>query len=115
MRDIQLTLDNLANISKSYIWNNKKNSKFNTIFAYPDAGQLGGLEGKITKLEQEFASENIDEKINELRGARNRQALWLKNYEDELVELRAEVENIEEIRNSLPPDTICYRKIRLEP
>ena len=84
-------------------------------FLFPDEEGLDGLERKISRVESEFNSAGLDEKIAALREARNKQALWIKNYEDELELLRREVENVQEIRNSLPPDTKCWKRMRLEP
>jgi predicted nucleic acid-binding Zn-ribbon protein len=73
------------------------------------------LSKKIDEVETELESADLDSKIETLRTARNKQALWIKNYEDELEALRKEVENVQEIRAALPPDTKCWKRIRLEP
>jgi len=73
------------------------------------------LNAKIAEVERELEVADLDSKIETLRTARNKQALWIKNYEDELEILRREVENVEEIRGALPPDTKCWKRIRLEP
>lgn len=80
-----------------------------------DEDGLEKLSDKIKDVEREFGTADLDSKLENLRNARNRQTLWLKNYEDELEALRKEVENVAEIRAALPPDTRCYKRIRLEP
>jgi hypothetical protein len=80
-----------------------------------DEEGLEGLSKKISRVEAEFSNAGLDAKIAALREARNKQALWIKNYEDELEVLRREVENVQEIRNSLPPDNKCWKRMRLEP
>lgn len=70
---------------------------------------------KISEVERELDEADLDSKIEALRTARNKQTLWIKNYEDELDALRKEVENVQEIRNTLPPDTKCWKRVRLEP
>jgi len=43
----------------------------------------------------------------------NRQAQWVKNYQDEVDRLQADVLNIEDISNSLPDG--CWKRLQLEP
>lgn len=69
----------------------------------------------MNRVEAELNSAGLDEKIESLRDARNKQLLWIKNYEDELEFLQREVENVAEIRNSLPPKRKCWKRMRLEP
>lgn len=66
-------------------------------------------------MERELEAADLDGKIESLRNARNRQTLWLKNYEDELDALQREVDNVRDIRESLPPDSTCWKRIKLEP
>ena len=66
-------------------------------------------------IEREYLNAKVDEKLVELRTARNEQAKWMREYEEELAVLRKEVENVEAIRNTLPLDTKCWRTNRLEP
>ena len=76
---------------------------------------LDGLERKINEVEEQVAASGIDDKLESLRAARNKQAMWIKSYEDELEALRKEVDNVREIRKTLPPDTKCWKRLRLEP
>ncbi|ODN05380.1 Laminin subunit gamma-1 [Orchesella cincta] len=94
IRDVDLSLQNLDQIN--------------------DEG-LETLSRKINDVERELEDADLDSKIDALRNARNRQTLWLKNYEDELDALRKEVDNVQDIRNALPPDTRCWKRTRLEP
>ena len=73
------------------------------------------LELKINEVTQQVKESGIDEKLESLRVARNKQAMWIKSYEDELDALRKEVDNVREIRKTLPPDTKCWKRLRLEP
>jgi len=43
----------------------------------------------------------------------NQQAQWVKNYQDEVDRLQADVLNIEDISNSLPDG--CWKRLQLEP
>jgi hypothetical protein len=43
----------------------------------------------------------------------NQQAQWVKNYQDEVDRLEADVLNIEDISNSLPDG--CWKRVQLEP
>jgi len=43
----------------------------------------------------------------------NQQAQWVKNYQDEVDRLQTDVQNIEDISNSLPDG--CWKRLQLEP
>jgi coxsackievirus/adenovirus receptor len=43
----------------------------------------------------------------------NQQAQWVKNYQDEVDRLLADVVNIEEISSALPDG--CWKRLQLEP
>jgi coxsackievirus/adenovirus receptor len=43
----------------------------------------------------------------------NQQAQWVKNYQDEVERLQVDVQNIEDISNSLPDG--CWKRVQLEP
>jgi len=88
---------------------------FQTFMHSVDDEGLEGLERKIIHVEAEFNSAGLDEKIEALREARNKQLQWIKNYEDELEFLRREVENVRVIRETLPPKGKCWKRMRLEP
>jgi chromosome segregation ATPase len=88
----------------------------NVLHNFSDEAGLEGLGDKITEVERELEAADLDAKIEALRSARNKQTLWIKNYEDELDSLKKEVENVQEIRSSLDKtDTKCWKRTRLEP
>jgi coxsackievirus/adenovirus receptor len=43
----------------------------------------------------------------------NWQAQWVKDYQDEVDRLQTDVQNIEDISNSLPDG--CWKRVQLEP
>lgn len=92
-----------------------RNVSYWDFYGITDEDGLDSLKRKISEIENEMNNADIDNKIEKLREARNRQIIWVKNYEDELSALRLEVENVQEIRNSLPDDSKCWKRIRLEP
>lgn len=96
VRDISLALNNLDQISKminrnlsiAYLHNI---GTFFVINKFIDEEGLAGLGNKISEVERELEQADLDSKLEQLRNARNKQALWIKNSEDELEALRKEV------------------------
>lgn len=78
-----------------------------------DDADLDRLEERLIAAEKEIKAANLDQRIRALTDAKNLQSQWVKNYEDEVIRLRSEVENIDDIRKALPTD--CYQRVRLEP
>lgn len=74
---------------------------------------LDELEKRLISAENEIKQTNLDERIRLLTEAKNLQTQWVKNYEDEVARLKIEVQNIEEIKNSLPNE--CFKRLQLEP
>lgn len=64
-------------------------------YCFLDEEGLSSLTRKINEVEDELEKAGLDATIQTLRSARNKQALWIKNYEDELEILRKEVENVQ--------------------
>jgi len=80
---------------------------------YIDPASLDELQLRLERAEEEFQSANLDGRIQELKDARISQAQWVKNYQDEVDRLQADVLNIEDISNSLPDG--CWKRLQLEP
>lgn len=78
-----------------------------------DADQLRDLERKLAAAEKELEDADLDQRLGELRAARNLQSQWMRDYEEELEKLRHDVANVRSIRDALPKQ--CYRRIQLEP
>ncbi|CAB3367583.1 Hypothetical predicted protein [Cloeon dipterum] len=78
-----------------------------------DEDQLNILEKKLAAAEKEFNDANLDQRMEELKMLKNQQTQWIKDYSEEVSRLRTEVDNIEEIRNSLPDG--CWKRVKLEP
>lgn len=80
---------------------------------YIDPTSLDELQLRLERAEEEFQSANLDGRIQELKDARISQAQWVKNYQDEVERLQVDVQNIEDISNSLPDG--CWKRVQLEP
>ncbi|KAJ9596346.1 hypothetical protein L9F63_012621, partial [Diploptera punctata] len=78
-----------------------------------DPAILDELELRLKEAEADFQGANLDSRIQELKDARIVQQQWMKNYQDEIERLQADVQNIEAISASLPDG--CWRKVQLEP
>lgn len=78
-----------------------------------DDKDLDKLEERLKSAEYEIKQTNLDQRIHLLTEAKNLQTQWIKNYEDEVARLKIEVQNIEEIKNSLPD--VCFKRLQLEP
>ncbi|XP_063244920.1 laminin subunit gamma-1 isoform X2 [Bacillus rossius redtenbacheri] len=74
---------------------------------------LDDLERRLNEAEEELRKANLDERLQQLSEARIQQAQWMKSYEEELDRLRAEVDNIQAIHDSLPDG--CWKRVVLEP
>nr|CAD7262431.1 unnamed protein product [Timema shepardi] len=74
---------------------------------------LNQLERRLNAAEDELRQANLDQRLQSLREARNLQTQSMKNYDEELKYLRHEVENIEDINESLPEG--CWKRMVLEP
>ncbi|KAF4517691.1 hypothetical protein B566_EDAN016517 [Ephemera danica] len=78
-----------------------------------DEDQLNNLEKKLADAERDFQAANLDQRMDELKAMRLQQMQWMKDYTEEVARLRAEVNNVEDIRNSLPDG--CWKRVKLEP
>ncbi|XP_069688400.1 laminin subunit gamma-1 [Periplaneta americana] len=78
-----------------------------------DPALLDDLELRLQRAEDDLKTANLDGRIAELKEARISQAVWVKNYQDEVDRLQADVQNIEDISNSLPDG--CWKRVQLEP
>lgn len=78
-----------------------------------DNTQLDDLERRLALAERELRHADLDAKAAALREAQEEQQRWMKDYEDEIEQLRRDVANVAAIRRSLPED--CYRRLVLEP
>jgi len=74
---------------------------------------LTDLERRLEEAERELRAANLDERLATLKGARETQKSWMRNYETEIEQLKKDVANIQEIRHAIPEQ--CFRRVRLEP
>ncbi|KAG1663944.1 Laminin subunit gamma-1 [Nymphon striatum] len=78
-----------------------------------DTDQLDDLEKKLAQAETELEDANLDQHLTELQAAKNLQSQWIKDYTYDLEQLRNDVNNVQDIRDSLPNK--CFKRIKLEP
>lgn len=78
-----------------------------------DNSQLDDLERLLALAERELLNADLGARAEALREAQEEQKKWMKDYEDEIEQLKRDVANVEAIRHSLPED--CYRRLVLEP
>lgn len=78
-----------------------------------DEKYLFDLETRLREAEKDLKTTDLDARVNQLDKLNEEQKLWIKNYEDEVNKLAADVANIAKIRESLPDG--CYRRLHLEP
>lgn len=74
---------------------------------------LTDLERRLEEAERELRAANLDERLTTLKGARETQKSWMRNYDAEIEQLKKDVANIQEIRHAIPEQ--CFRRVRLEP
>ncbi|GFT98444.1 laminin subunit gamma-1 [Nephila pilipes] len=78
-----------------------------------DNSQLDDLERLLALAERELINADLGARAEALREVQVEQKRWMKDYEDEIEQLKKDVANIAAIRHSLPED--CYRRLVLEP
>ncbi|XP_035207831.1 laminin subunit gamma-1-like [Stegodyphus dumicola] len=78
-----------------------------------DSSQLDDLERLLALAEREFINADLGARAEALREAQEEQKQWMRDYEDEIEQLKKDVANVAAIRHSLPED--CYRRLVLEP
>ncbi|KAH7979957.1 hypothetical protein HPB49_012193 [Dermacentor silvarum] len=78
-----------------------------------DPGRLDQLERRLMEAEREAEKAKLDERLEELRTARQQQQGWMHDYEAQIEQLKRDVANVKDISDSLP--NRCFRRIKLEP
>ncbi|XP_042902115.1 laminin subunit gamma-1 [Parasteatoda tepidariorum] len=78
-----------------------------------DNSQLDDLERLLAVAERELINADLGPRTDALREAQVEQKKWMRDYEDEIEQLKKDVANVAAIRYSLPED--CYRRLVLEP
>lgn len=78
-----------------------------------DEKYLFELENRLRDAEKDLKGTDLDSRVNQLEMLNKEQTKWIKDYEDEVNKLSADVANIAKIRESLPDG--CFRRLHLEP
>jgi hypothetical protein len=78
-----------------------------------DTDQLDALERHLEQAEQQLLNANIEQRYTELMSSRQQQSIWVRDYTDELIQLRKDVENIRIINETIPRQ--CFKEVELEP
>ncbi|CAG9764671.1 unnamed protein product [Ceutorhynchus assimilis] len=75
--------------------------------------ELTNLENQIAYIELQLKETKMEERLEELQKQHKSQNDLIENYKVQIKILQADVDNVEEIVNSLP--TNCYKQFELEP
>nr|CAH7763267.1 unnamed protein product [Callosobruchus chinensis] len=78
-----------------------------------DDSEIYRLEEEIRKAEEQLKEMKLEEKLAELQKEHVEQSSLIEQYKFDIGKLHKDVENIEQIVNSLPND--CFRDVVLEP
>lgn len=78
-----------------------------------DSGQLINLEQRLSEVEIELRTADLNNRTSLLKDAREFQTSLVNNYANEIEQLRRDVANIKAISEAIPKD--CMRRMRLEP
>ncbi|VEN35194.1 unnamed protein product, partial [Callosobruchus maculatus] len=78
-----------------------------------DDSEIYRLEEEIRKAEEQLKEMKLEEKLAELQKEHAEQSSLIEQYKFDIGKLHKDVENIEQIVNSLPND--CFRDVVLEP
>merc|ERR1712018_427951 len=79
----------------------------------PEPGLLEELQTRVEAAEQKFKAAELDDHLSEFEVARQRQALIVRQYSEEVKSIRLELSSLSEIERTLPRE--CWNTIRLEP
>lgn len=71
------------------------------------------MDMKLKVAEEDIVKADIDTRISNIKLSREDQRNWLIKYDKEILRLNKDVENIRQIKETIP--TICYRDNTLEP
>lgn len=78
-----------------------------------DESLLDRLEADLRRAEKKVNEANLDKILEELQKKQREQNALIDSYNDEIMRLRKEVENVENIAKALPEG--CFRRVTLEP
>lgn len=70
-------------------------------------------DNRLKDAEKEVTRADLSARVSNLVKVKNIQNQWIKNYQNEIVELESEVSNIRMIAEALPEG--CFKRTRLEP
>ena len=70
-------------------------------------------EKRLAAAEEDVRRANLSDRLANLVERKNLQNQWIKNYQNEIVQLDLEVNNIKLIAEALPEG--CFKRQRLEP
>lgn len=71
------------------------------------------VENRLSAAEAEVNRANLTERLSDLDRVKNEQNLSIKSYQNEVLQLESEVQNIKLISEALPAG--CFKQPRLEP
>lgn len=78
-----------------------------------DEALLDRLEADLRVAEQKVVEANLDKILKDLQNRQTEQKTLIDSYENEIMRLQKEVENVENIAKALPDG--CFKRVTLEP
>ena len=88
-----------------------------TVFAgtveMANPAQLDQLERDLDQVERDLSDAEIDKQFNKITRANDLVKKLATQYTEDYSQLQADVDNIEDIKNSLPDN--CFKNIEIEP
>ncbi|KAJ8357310.1 hypothetical protein SKAU_G00201040 [Synaphobranchus kaupii] len=77
-----------------------------------DLSKLDQIDGSLKRAKEQMENGDLDRKLNELNQVAKNQEDMIIDYERQIHEIRADINNLNDIKNTLPPG--CYNTASLE-
>ncbi|MBN3270432.1 LAMC1 protein, partial [Polyodon spathula] len=77
-----------------------------------DLNKLKEIEELLAKAKKQMKDNDLDRKLAELNGAAKQQEDMIKDYDRQIGEIRADIDNLEDIKNTLPSG--CFNTPSIE-
>ena len=77
-----------------------------------DMTKLDELEESMRGAERQINETQLEERYTMLINARNQHQQWINMFTDELIQLRADVNNVQQINATIP--RTCFKRVDLE-
>lgn len=115
MKEVKAIKDELENLRDINVSDLDALGKFEfqlSIYIYTHS-IMQFTESRLAAAEEEVRRANLNSRLESLVDIKNNQIKYIKDYEDDISTLEAEVNNIKMISEALPAG--CFKRTRLEP